>query len=117
VAIPRHDDVVVATPATDVERKGEMGVRVEQRPRVDADRICCRVALDVAGIATLRRKIAAEATMVPMNFYFFLPVSVSDLAPFVSGVCPWWWCVHDGVNIWSSVRRPSPGGVHVSFMR
>jgi hypothetical protein len=71
VAIPRHDDVVVATPATDVERKGEMGVRVEQRPRVDADRICCRVALDVAGIATLRRKIAAEATMVPMNFYFF----------------------------------------------
>lgn len=68
MAIPLHDDVVVATPAADAERKGEMGVRVEQTPRVDADRSCCRVALDVAGMATLRRKTAAEATMVPMIF-------------------------------------------------
>ena len=68
VAIPLHDVVVVATPAADAERKGGMGVRVEQTPRVDADRSCCRVALDVAGMATLRRKTAAEATMVPMIF-------------------------------------------------
>ena len=66
VATPRHD-VVVAIPvaAADAERKGEEPrVRVDRAPRVDANRNCCRVGLDVAGSASLRRKTAAAATMV-----------------------------------------------------
>jgi hypothetical protein len=72
VATPRHVVVAIPVAAADVERKGEEPREgVDRAPRVDANRNCCRVGLDVAGSASLRRKTAAAATMVKMKIIVY----------------------------------------------